>query len=253
MAGIKDPWEEPRRLHRPEDTPTEDADGVREVERLLRGLFDKCRDRCVWQDARCGVRAGTRPLSSDMTPHCQFPTCEVCEVFSAQPQDLYTQAKLQKNRRLNQLLCLCRPFSALYRLAKSTRTPGMGSREADLHVRDVEETLCALAQCQLNRLNCLTNVGELAEIAPRLLCVQLSGGHSDFWTQMRALAKAVNKQLGIYSKLAALAIIRKCIPPGNAWSYYLQVHERHREDERKMMQEWTQAVAAESRRQAGRS
>lgn len=239
MAGIKDPWEEPRRLHRPEqETPTDDKDRAREVERLLRGLFDKCRAQCVCRDDQCSVRAGT-----DTTPHCQFPTCEVCQVFSAQPQDLYTQSKLQKNRRLNQLLCLCRPFSALYRLAKRTSAPGMGSREVDLHVQDVKETLCALAQCQPNRLNCLTNVGELAEIAPRLLCVQLPGGHAEFWTQMRALAKAVNKQPGIYSKLAALATIRKCIPSGNRWSYYLQVHEQHREEERKIMQQWTEALA----------
>ena len=61
----------------------------------------------------------------------------------------------------------------------------------------------------------------MAEQVPRILCVQLQSSHSQFWTKLRKVAKAINKQTTQECKLATLFAIRKSIPPGNTWSPYL--------------------------------
>jgi ABC-type Fe3+-citrate transport system substrate-binding protein len=99
-----------------------------------------------------------------------------------------------------------------------------------------------LVMCEQNRLNCMINIGELAELAPRLLCVQLKGGFSEFWNRLRTVAKAINKQTHLDCKLAALVAIRKSIAPGNHWSFYLQAHETHQRRELEILEEWRAAA-----------
>ena len=53
----------------------------------------------------------------------------------------------------------------------------------------------------------MKNIGELSTVAPRILCIQLTSGYSDFWTELRKVAKG---------QLAALIAIpvRKFSYPG---------------------------------------
>lgn len=95
-------------------------------------------------------------------------------------------------------------------------------------------------------LNCMRNIGELAEIMSRLLCMQLGGGHAEFWNQLRTVAKAINKQPTLDAKLAALLTIRKAIGPGNHWPFYLAVADQHSQKEREILQGWTAALSSGS-------
>ena len=97
--------------------------------------------------------------------------------------------------------------------------------------------MCQLVLCNKNKLNCLKNIGEMAETVPRILCVQLTSGHSEFWTELRKVAKAIVKQPGLESRLAALIAIRKSIPPGNTWSQYLV--SRHQKEEMDIAEKWS--------------
>ena len=108
-----------------------------EVRSLLRSLFQKCRGRCSCADGECRIQSPG--------PLYKSQRCEVCRVFQAQPEDLYQHCQWSKNRCLNQLPCLCPAFAELYRLAKYTGT--MPTQEANRHLWEVKETLCALAQC----------------------------------------------------------------------------------------------------------
>ena len=89
----------------------------------------------------------------------------------------------------------------------------------------------------------MKNIGDMAEIVPRILCVQLTSGHSDFWTELRKVAKAVVNQYNLECKLAALIAIRKHIPPGNMWSQYLT--SDHSREEAEIVQKWTSTLQAE--------
>ena len=74
------------------------------------------------------------------------------------------------------------------------------------------------------KLNCLKNVDKMAENVPRILCEELILHHSEFWTELRKVAKAIVKQPVLESRLAALVAIHKSIPPGNTWSQFLVSH-----------------------------
>lgn len=75
----------------------------------------------------------------------------------------------------------------------------------------------------------MSNMGDMAKITPRLLCMQLSGGHSEFWNQLPTVTKVINKQPNLETKLAALVTIPKAIGLGNHWSFYIDVDHKHRE------------------------
>ena len=89
----------------------------------------------------------------------------------------------------------------------------------------------------------MKNIGDMAEIVPRILCVQLTSGHSDFWTELRKVAKAIVKQHNLECKLAALIAIRKHIPPSNTWSQYLVSDHSRQEEE--IVRKWTSILEAE--------
>ena len=213
-----------------------------EVAELLKQLFEKCRRRCDCAEDDCGLRSGSGRVAGDVAPHCQSGSCEVCPVFLAQPLTLYERSLPDRNARLNRLLRCATPIGDLYRQAKQTAA-GLSAEEAKGHKQEVKSLLGQLACCGENRLNCLKNVGELAELAPHLLTVQLQSGHTPFWTELRKVAKAVNKQPGLQSKLAALMAIRMKVPVGNHWSFYLSAHDRHQQEERQILEDWGAQLA----------
>ena len=113
----------------------------------------------------------------------------------------------------------CSALNELYRLASFSATAS--EAETARRKKEVQNPLRKPVVCSENRLNCMKNIGEMAEQVPRVLCVQLQSGHSQFWTKLRKVAKAINKQTTQECKLATLIAIRKSIPPGNTWSPYL--------------------------------
>lgn len=196
-----------------------------------------CRARCICKDDECSIRAGARSLTGDPAEVCQTPACNVCMVFKKQPEDLYTKSLQSKNARLDQLLRCCPAISELYQLAKQTGR-ALATAEVSRHKKDVQNLLRKLVACGENKLNCLKNIGEMAEIVPRILDVQLMSGYSEFWTEIRKVAKALNKQPNLRCKLAALIAIRKHITPGSPWSRYLET-DSYRREEREILDGWT--------------
>lgn len=55
----------------------------------------------------------------------------------------------------------------------------------------------------------------MAENVLFILCEELILHHSEFWTELRKVAKAIAKQPVLESRLAALVAIHKSIRPGN--------------------------------------
>ena len=242
-AGGSAIWSNPADLSKHAVLPT--AQRTQEVQRLLRDLFAKLRHHCVCQERNCSLRSETSSLSGDPAPACQSPSrCQVCLAFQAQPTELYGKCLAGKNGRLNLLLCCCPAIAKICRLSKAPGT--MSADESQKHELDVRNLLRALVQCGENRLNCMRNLGELAELTPRLLCVQLKTGHSEFWNHLRTVAKVVNKQPTLEAKLAALIAVRKVLPAGNHWSFYLDSTDENRRTEEDILQRWTRALVAQS-------
>ena len=224
--------------------PTERTE---EVQRLLRDLFAKLRHHCVCQERSCSLRSDARSLSGDPAPACQTPArCQVCSAFEAQPTELYGRCLTSKNDRLNLLLCCCPAIGKICRLSKAPST--MSADQSQKHELEVRNLLRALVKCGENRLNCMRNIGELAELTPRLLCVQLRSGHSQFWNHLRTVAKVVNKQPTLEAKLAALIAVRKLVAAGNHWSFYLASRDEHRATELDILRRWTEALARSTSR-----
>lgn len=218
------------------------AESTGEVQRLLRDLFAKLRHHCVCQEGNCSLRSDAQTLSGDPAPACQSPRrCQVCLAFEAQPRELYGKCLSTKNERLNLLLCCCPAIAKICRLSKAPTT--LPADESQKHDLDVRNLLRALVKCGENRLNCMRNIGDLAEITPRLLCVQLRTGHSEFWNHLRTVAKVVNKQPNLEAKLAALIALRKLVPPGNHWSFYLASTDENAGTELDILKRWTEAAS----------
>lgn len=231
-------WQAPERAHQLSlqgDTTSNRKD---QVERLLRSLFQLCEDRCICAESDCIIRSGATRVGGDPSPDCPFTTCEVCSVFQLQQNTFYISSLQTKNERLNKLLCCAVGIGEMYRLAKPSST--LTVEQAKTRKKEVQDLMCQLVLCNKNKLNCLKNIGELAETVPRILCVQLTSGHSEFWTELRKVAKAIVKQPGLESRLAALIAIRKTIPPGNTWSQYLV--SRHQKEEMDIVEKWSASL-----------
>lgn len=188
------------------------AERTEEVQRLLPDLFAKLRHHCVCQERNCSLRSNAQTLTGDPVPACQSPArCQACLAFEAQPTELYGRCLDSKNERLNLLLCCCPAIGKICRLSKAPSN--MSADASQKHDLEVCDLLRALVKCRENRLNCMCNIGELAELTPCLLGVQLRTGHSQFWNHLRIVAKVVNKQPTLEAKLAALIAVRKLVLP----------------------------------------
>lgn len=217
MAGSRNVWDKPRQIYERSVRGSAHQGRSADVRKTLTDLFQVCRNKCICQDSSCSFRSGTASIAGDPAPSCQSERCDVCYVFGAQPEDLYTKSIQTKNERLNQLLCCCPAISRLYHLLKQAST----QMPLAQHKRHVQNVLCNLVQCGANKLNCMKNIGEIAEIVPNILCIQLKSRYSEFWTKLRKVAKAINKQQNEECQIAALVVIRKHLPPDNPWSFDL--------------------------------
>ena len=200
-AGGRDIWENPGDLSK--NAVLVAAERTGEVQRLSRDLFVKLRHQCDCEESHCALCSEVQTLSGDPASPCQSPRrCQVCLAFEAQPRELYGKSLSTKNQRLNLLLCCCLAIAKICRLSKAPAA--MSADESQRHELDIHNLLRALVNCGENRLNCVRNVGDLAEITPRLLCVQLRHGHSQFWNSLCTVAKVLNKLPTLEAKLAAL-------------------------------------------------
>ena len=82
--------------------------------------------------------------------------------------------------------------------------------------RKLQSLRCQLVWWNKNKLNCL-NIDKMAENVPLILCEELILHHSEFWTELRKVAKAIAKQPVLESRLAALVAIQEIHGP-NFWS-----------------------------------
>lgn len=101
--------------------------------------------------------------------------------------------------------------------------------------RKLQSLRCQLVWWNKNKLNCL-NIDKMAENVPLILCEELILHHSEFWTELRKVAKAIAKQPVLESRLAALVAIHKSIRPGNTWSQFLVRH--HDKEEMDIATKW---------------
>lgn len=228
-------WQAPELVHQSSLQGDSISNRKEQVKRLLRSLFEMCGERCICEEEDCVIRSGVTRVRGDPSPDCPSTICEVCSVFQLQQNTFYISSLQTKNERLNKLLCCAVGIGEMYRLAKQSST--LTVEQAKQRKKQVQSLMCELVLCNKNKLNCLKNIGEMAETVPRILCVQLTSGHSEFWTELRKVAKAIVKQPGLESRLAALIAIRKCIPPGNTWSQYLA--SRHEKEEMDIAEKWS--------------
>ena len=203
-----------------------------------------CSHRCICSATDCGIRSGTRQVVGDSTPICQTSNCDVCQGFKKQPQNLYGKSLQSKNARINQLLCCCPAISDLCHLAKQTTS--LSTEEVARHKKEVKVILWGLVVSGENKLNCMKNIGEMAEVAPKILCVQLVSGYSEFWTELRKIAKAINKQPNLECKIAALTYMRMHIPPQNPWWFYLTVAYTYQTQQDEIIRTWSSSQEGET-------
>ena len=123
-----------------------------------------------------------------------------------------------KNSHTTQLLASSTAFHQAYTLAMPCQ---LSSAERVQRKTKAKDLLCKIFDCKRNRLQCMKHIGQLAQLLPKLLCVQLVTGHSLFWDELRKVARAVNSQPNQQSKLAAIVAIQRKRPPASPWRAFL--------------------------------
>ncbi len=187
-------------------------------------LFQFCEERCTCEPTRCRLRSSSSDTAAAASVKdapgqvlCLVNRdCVVCRVF-VKHQNEFARLTGVKNARMTKQLVLC---SLVFDLYEETVT-GLSGNSMRERKSQVQLILSKMLGCKVNRLNCMRNVGQLAKLVPRILCVQLTGGYSEFWDEIRKLAKAVNKQPTRECKLAALIAIRRKLPHPSKWKHYL--------------------------------
>ena len=153
------------------------------------------------------------------TPCAETTTCSVCDVFSLHLGlcALMAGAHSSKNSRMNQLLASSTALHQIYSLAMPCQ---LSPAERVQRKTKVKDLLCKIFDCKRNRLQCMKHIGQLAQLLPKLLCVQLVTGHSLLgWFEESA--RAVNSQPNQQSKLASIVAIRRKLPPASPWRAFL--------------------------------
>ena len=152
-----------------------------------------------------------------MTPCAETTTCSVCDVRHLGLCALMARAHSSKNSHMTQLLASSTELHQIYTLAMPCQLSPAERVQRKTKVKD----LCKIFDCRRNRLQCMKHIGQLAQLLPKLLCVQLVTGHSLFRDELRKVARAVNSQPNQQSKLAAIVAIWRKLPPASPWRAFL--------------------------------
>lgn len=185
-------------------------------------LFGICSSHCNCRAGSCSLKEGQfADLARREVPPCsESATCTVCQVFGKHLGlcSLLSRASVSKAARMSQLLASSVAVLQIYALSV---TPELLPAARPERKRTVKRMLCTMLDCKMNKLQCLKHIGQLAEMVPKLLCVQLTSGYSLFWDQLRKVARTVNAQPNRESKLAALVAIRRKLPVDSPWKAFL--------------------------------
>ena len=204
----------------------------REVRAALQALWDLASRVCVCSVPDIGpLEDGITPSPSEDCPYRMSQSlgrfidpasevcranCSVCEVFReyGKLQSCGITTNLDKNSRMQSMVTL---GSLVVNLLWG------GSLETAQEQNQIKALMQKLLSCGKDKVNAVLSVGLLARNhTPRIAQVYLSSGWSDFWREMRRVGTALYHQDSKRACSAVLSFIRmKCVPPGNAWSYYL--------------------------------
>ena len=199
------------------------VDGLRrrQLSENMTALFALCGDRCSCGEETCPLKGGRMGQPSAESPACgSTATCSVCRVFCRHLElcNVLAGASRSRGAVFSRLLASSLAVHQIYGLAVPADLP---PERRVQRKQSAKELLCAMLDCERNRLQCVRRIGELGVLLPRLLCVQLSSGRAQFWEQLRRVANTVRGQAAGESKRAALEAIRRRLPADSPWKPFL--------------------------------
>ena len=189
---------------------------------MMATLFGICSESCNCSEETCSLKGAQffQITQREETAHVETTTCSVCDVFSLHLGlcAIMVRAHRSKNSCMTQLLASSTSLHQIYTLAVPCQLSLAKRVQRKTKVKDL---LCKIFDCKRNRLQCMKHIGQLAQLLPKLLCVQLVTGYSLFWDELRKRAHAVNSQPNQQSKLAAIVAIQRKLPPASPWRAFL--------------------------------
>ena len=146
---------------------------------MMATLFGICSESCNCSEETCSLKGEQffQITEREETPCAETTTCSVCDVFSRHPGlcALMARAHSSKNARMTQLLASSTALHQIYTLGVPCQ---LSPAERVQRKTKVKDLLCKIFDCKRNRLQCMKHIGQLAQLLPKLLCVQLVTGHS---------------------------------------------------------------------------
>ena len=188
----------------------------------LKELWELCSPKCICREesseaAPCTLIDTSGGLGRGPSGGCGISDrCKVCAFFCKREQ-IVTQtlsAARHKNVRFRQLLSMCEPVAQLYPTDRMEQ--GYRQKKHQLN-RILSQVFC----CKENRLGSMRQVGHLSTLVPKIKSLQFSSGWSLFWSELRKVAKAVNRQPDQHCKMLALILMRLAIPQRCGWREFL--------------------------------
>ena len=146
---------------------------------MMATLFGICSESCNCSKETCSLKGAQffQITQREETPCAETTTCSVCDVFSRHLRlcALMARAHSSKNSRMTQLLASSTALHQIYTLAVPCQ---LSPAERVQRKAKVKDLLCKIFDCKRNRLQCMKHIGQLAQLLPKLLCVQLVTVHS---------------------------------------------------------------------------
>ena len=146
---------------------------------MMATLFGICSESCNCSEETCSLKGAQffQITQREETPCAETTTCSVCDVFSRHPGlcALMARAHSSKNARMTQLLASSTALHQIYTLGVPCQ---LSPAERVQRKTKVKDLLCKIFDCKRNRLQCMKHIGQLAQLLPKLLCVQLVTVHS---------------------------------------------------------------------------
>ena len=150
-----------------------------QASQMMATLSGICSESSNSSEETCSLKGAQffQITQREETPCAETTTCSVCDVFSLHLGlcALMAGAHRSKNSRMNQRLASSTALHQIYSLAMPCQ---LSPAERVQRKTKVKDLLCKIFDCKRNRLQCMKHIGQLAQLLPKLLCVQLVTGHS---------------------------------------------------------------------------
>ena len=141
---------------------------------MMATLFGICSESCNCSEETCSLKGEQffQITQREETPCAETTTCSVCDVFSRHLRlcALMARAHSSKNSRMTQLLASSTALHQIYTLAVPCQ---LSPAERVQRKAELKDLLCKIFDCKRNRLQCMKHISQLAQLLPKLLCVQL--------------------------------------------------------------------------------